>query len=119
MVDSVLTLRDWGTSEVVRMHEGHQVQQLTINPGASFPLRVNDYQCEHWVIIYGMGRMTLDAKSFLIDEGGSVFIPARASHLVENIGDIPLRIVAVQYGAEYHSARKDPRQGRREPPMFQ
>ncbi len=121
MKDNVLTLRDWGATEAVRMREGHQVQQLTINPGASIPLRVNDYQCEHWVVIQGIGRMRLEHRSFLIDEGSATFLPARAAHQVENISDTPLRIMAVQYGPEWplKGSNTKSRQTRREPSIYQ
>lgn len=121
MKDNVLTLRDWGATEAVRMREGHQVQQITVNPGASVPLRVNDYQCEHWVVIQGIGRMRLEHRSFLIDEGSATFLPARATHQIENIGDVPLRIMAVQYGPEWTSndAKPGSRQTRRETSIFQ
>lgn len=121
MKDNVLTLRDWGATEAVRMREGHQVQQITINVGASVPLRVNDYQCEHWVVIHGIGRMRLEHRSFLIDEGSATFLPARAAHQIENIGDEPLRIMAVQYGPEWSANSKESsaRQTRRETSIFQ
>lgn len=101
---SGLDLREWGTLEEVPMSEGHQVRQFTVNPGAQLPKRLNDYQCEHWVIVKGVGRVQLEAQTFLVDEGSSVFIPARASHAVENVGDVPLRIVAVHFGPEWPSA---------------
>lgn len=119
MAKNELTLRDWGTTEFVRMHEGHQIQQITVNPGASVPLRVNDYQCEHWVVIHGIGRMTLDSQSFLVDEGGAVFLPARAGHMIENIGEVPLRIVAVQYGPKWgENGIPRPRQTGHKGPML-
>jgi|GEM_PF-1332785 len=114
VAQSELELKDWGTVEAVPMSEGHQVQQFTVNPGAKLPLRVNDYQCEHWVVVKGVGRVQIGRRTSLVDEGGSLFIPARAAHSVENIGDDVLRIIAVHYGAEwpsagqrYMSARKD------------
>ncbi len=99
MQQSELILRDWGTTEDVPMREGHQIQQITVNPGARLPLRINDFQCEHWVVVQGTGRMTLDLQSFLVDVGGSSFIPARASHSIENVGEDSLRIVAVHFGS--------------------
>ncbi len=121
MVGNILTLRDWGVIEVTQMREGHQVQQFTVNPGACIPLRVNDYQCEHWVIIHGTGRMQLEQRAFLIDEGDAVFLPARAAHQVENISDTPLRIMAIQYGPErpLNEDAKQPRHRAHNPSMFQ
>ena len=103
MGQSALEYRSWGTVEAVSMREGHQIQQFTVIPGARLPLRVNDYQCEHWVIIKGIGRTRLDSQSSLMDEGSSIFIPARATHAIENIGDETLRVIAVQYGPEWAS----------------
>ena len=102
MSESELTLRDWGTTEAVPMREGHEIQQITVNPGAKMPLRLNDFQCEHWVIVQGTGRMSLEMQSFLLDTGASTFIPARSAHDIENIGDEPLRIVTVHYASEFN-----------------
>ncbi len=89
------------------MREGHQVQQFTVNPGARLPIRVNDFQCEHWVVVKGVGKVYLDAKNFLLHEGGATFIPARASHSIENVGETPLRVIAVHYSREWPTpARK-------------
>jgi len=104
MAQSELVLRDWGTTEEVPMREGHQVQQFTVNPGARLPIRVNDFQCEHWVVVKGVGKVYLDAKNFLLDEGGATFIPARASHAIENVGETPLRVIAVHYSREWPTA---------------
>ncbi len=104
MDQTELVLREWGTTEEVPMREGHQVQQFTVNPGARVPMRVNDFQCEHWVVIKGVGKMRVDKKSFLLDEGGATFIPARTAHFIENVGDEVLRVVAVHYGPEWPSA---------------
>jgi mannose-1-phosphate guanylyltransferase len=104
MAESELELRDWGTMETVPMREGHEVQQITVNPGARMPLRVNDYQCEHWVVLRGIARVHIDHKSSLVDEGASIFIPARAGHSIENLGNVPLRVVAIHYGAEWPSS---------------
>lgn len=96
-----LELKEWGTLEEVPMSEGHEVLQFTVNPGARLPVRVNDYQCEHWVIVKGIGRVNIDHRESLVDEGASVFVPARAGHSIENLGQSPLRIVAIHYGPEW------------------
>ena len=103
MSESELTLRDWGTTEAVPMREGHQIQQISVNPGEKMPLRINDFQPEHWVIVQGMGKMTIDLKDFSLAAGGSTFVPAKASHGIENVGPEVLRIVAVHYSDDHVS----------------
>jgi len=53
---------------------------------------------EHWVILEGRARVTLDGEEILLGEGESVDIPIEAAHRMENIGEAQLTFIEVQLG---------------------
>jgi mannose-6-phosphate isomerase len=53
---------------------------------------------EHWIIVEGRARITVDGKEILLGPGESVEIPLEAAHRIENIGDTELTFIEVQTG---------------------
>ncbi len=104
MAEMELTRKQWGSVEEVKLHEGAPVQHFKVNPGGRLPLRNNKYHSEHWVVVKGVGRMHLENQAFLVDEGSSVYVPARTCHAIENLGEEVLRLVAVHYGSDWPRA---------------
>lgn len=47
---------------------------------------MHHHRAEHWVILSGTARVTLDDNSFLLTENQSTFIPAGSQHMLENPG---------------------------------
>lgn len=105
MADVEWTSQSWGMLEEAHMGEGLSVQHLKINAGERLPLRTNGNFPEHWIVVKGTGRVHLDAQDFLVDTGGTVFIPPRTPFAIANVGDSSMRLVAVHSGAERKSKR--------------
>ena len=53
---------------------------------------------EHWVVVEGEARVTLDGKEILLGGGESVDVPLGAAHRIENIGNARLTFIEVQGG---------------------
>jgi mannose-1-phosphate guanylyltransferase len=60
---------------------------------------MHHHRAEHWVILSGTAKVTLDDNSFLLTENQSTFIPAGAQHMLENPGKIPLELLEIQSGS--------------------
>lgn len=60
---------------------------------------MHHHRAEHWVILSGTARVTLDDNSFLLTENQSTFIPAGSQHMLENPGKIPLELLEIQSGS--------------------
>lgn len=56
------------------------------------------HRSEHWTVIAGTGRLTLDDKEIIFRENESTYIPSGTRHRLENPGKIPLAIIEVQNG---------------------
>lgn len=57
------------------------------------------HRAEHWIVVAGTARITIDDRTYLIFENESAFIPAGKRHSLENPGKIPLELIEVQSGS--------------------
>lgn len=91
--------RPWGRSDNVVNEVRFNVNRLTVKPGGIFSLQMHHHRTEHWVVLSGTGKVTLEDKSYLITENQSTFIPVGTVHMLENPGKIPLELLEIQSGS--------------------
>jgi mannose-1-phosphate guanylyltransferase/mannose-6-phosphate isomerase len=90
--------RPWGSYDSIDSAEGFQVKRLIVNPGAILSLQKHAQRAEHWVVVRGTARITLDDKVFDMAVNESTYIPIGAVHRIENPFDEPVHIIEVQCG---------------------
>ncbi len=90
--------RPWGSYTILAEGEGYKVKKITINPGAKLSLQMHYHRSEHWTVISGTGKLTLDDKEVFFRENESTYIPIGVRHRLENPGKLPLSIIEVQNG---------------------
>jgi mannose-1-phosphate guanylyltransferase/mannose-6-phosphate isomerase len=91
--------RPWGWYESVAVRDGFQVKQIVVSPHQALSLQSHNHRAEHWIILSGNGRITIDEKVQDVGSGGYVFIPQGAIHRLENVTDEPVVMVEVQTGS--------------------
>lgn len=91
--------RSWGWDELLAREKRFQVKRIMVEPGASISVRTHVHRVEHWVVVFGTARVTIDGKRSLISESQSVFVPVGAAQGIENPGRVPLILIIVQTGA--------------------
>lgn len=91
--------RPWGWYEILTLAPRFQVKRILVNPGASLSLQSHHHRSEHWVVVEGTAKVTVDEKVKLITEGQSVYIPLGAKHRMENPGKLPMILIEVQTGS--------------------
>ena len=91
--------RPWGWYDSLEQGSGFQVKRISVSPGCSISLQRHFHRSEHWVIVKGEGRITVDTDTFDLKENQSVYIPKEAIHRLENIRNTPVEIIEVQYGS--------------------
>lgn len=91
--------RPWGRSDNVVNETRFNVNRVTVKPGGKFSLQMHHHRAEHWVVLTGTARVTLDERSYLLTENQSTFIPIGATHMLENPGKIPLELLEIQSGS--------------------
>mgnify|MGYP000742813584 CR=1 FL=1 len=70
-----------------------------MKPGAALSLQSHNHRLEHWIVVEGTARVTVDENIKLVTEGQSVYIPLGAVHRMENPGKVPMVLIQVQMGA--------------------
>lgn len=91
--------RPWGWYESLVVGERFQVKRITVLPGASLSLQSHVHRSEHWIIVEGTAKVTLEEDVRLLTENQSIYIPVGAKHRIENPGRIPMVFIEVQTGS--------------------
>ena len=90
--------RPWGWFESLAMGEGFQVKRIHVKPGAALSLQSHERRSEHWIVVEGTARVTIDDTVQTMAEGQSVYVPLGARHRLENPGEFPMVLIEVQIG---------------------
>ncbi|SFB04239.1 mannose-1-phosphate guanylyltransferase/mannose-1-phosphate guanylyltransferase / mannose-6-phosphate isomerase [Poseidonocella pacifica] len=91
--------RPWGWYETLILADRFQVKRIHVDPGASLSLQSHHHRSEHWIVVAGTAKVTVDDKVTLLTENQSVYIPLGAVHRMENPGKVPMVLIEVQTGA--------------------
>ena len=93
--------RPWGWYESISLGSQFQVKRIVVNPGAALSLQSHKHRSEHWVVVEGCARVTVDDEIKMLSENESVYIPLGAIHRLENPGKRPLTLIEVQTGSYF------------------
>lgn len=91
--------RPWGWFESIAIGSRFQVKRIVVHPGAALSLQSHHHRAEHWIVVEGTARVTIDDKVQLVTENQSVYIPLGAVHRMENPGKVPMVLIEVQTGS--------------------
>lgn len=91
--------RPWGWYESLVAGPRFQVKRIVVHPGQSLSLQSHHHRSEHWIVVEGTAKVTVDQHVRLVTENESVYIPLGAIHRMENPGKVPLTLIEVQTGA--------------------
>lgn len=91
--------RPWGWFESLVVGERFQVKRIHVHPGAALSLQSHHHRSEHWIVVEGTAKVTVDDEVRLISENQSVYIPLGAVHRMENPGKLPMVLIEVQTGS--------------------
>ena len=90
--------RPWGSYDSLENADGFQVKRLIVNPGAILSLQKHARRAEHWVVVRGKARITLNDDVFDLDVNESTYIAIGDVHRIANPFDEPAHIIEVQCG---------------------
>ncbi len=90
--------RPWGTYTTLQEGPNFKIKRIEVKPGASLSLQMHHHRSEHWVVVSGTGKVTVDEKVVLLAPNESTYVPVGAKHRLENPGRVPLTLIEVQCG---------------------
>lgn len=91
--------RPWGYYKLLEEEKGSfKIKRIKVSLGKKLSYQLHNHRSEHWIVVRGMAKVTIEDVERLVPEGESIFIKPGQKHRLENCGKIPLEIIEVQMG---------------------
>ncbi|MBI4751356.1 MAG: phosphomannose isomerase type II C-terminal cupin domain [Acidobacteria bacterium] len=90
--------RPWGSYTVLDEADGYKVKRIEVLPGKRLSYQKHTHRTEHWFVVQGVGKVTLNGDEVLLEPGQVIDIPVQAAHRIENPGLEVLIFIEVQRG---------------------
>jgi mannose-6-phosphate isomerase-like protein (cupin superfamily) len=87
--------RPWGSYQAIDRGPRFQVKRIVVKPGGRLSLQMHHHRAEHWIVVRGTARVTIDDETKIVHENESSYIPIGAKHRLENPGKIELELIEV------------------------
>jgi mannose-6-phosphate isomerase len=91
--------RPWGSFTVLDEGEGYKVKRIEVLPGKRLSYQKHAQRAEHWMVVQGTAKVTLDGNEILLKTGEVVDIPVESAHRIENPGDVKMIFIEIQRGS--------------------
>ncbi|CAN5748005.1 MAG: phosphomannose isomerase type II C-terminal cupin domain [Pyrinomonadaceae bacterium] len=91
--------RPWGTFTVLDEGKDFKVKRIEVLPGKRLSYQKHSQRAEHWVVVQGTAKVTLDDHEIVVHSGQAIDIAVGAAHRVENLGEETLLFIEVQRGS--------------------
>src|SRR6266852_6067840 len=97
--DHLKVHRPWGSYQSLDIGDRHQVKRIMVKAGGRLSLQKHHHRSEHWIVVRGAARVTVNELVKIVHENESIYIPIGATHRLENPGKILLELIEVQTGS--------------------
>lgn len=92
------TFRPWGQYTILEEGLRYKVKRIVVAPLQKLSLQMHYHRSEHWVVIRGTAKVTINQKEMLLHENESIYVPKSGVHRLENPGKVNLELIEVQVG---------------------
>jgi mannose-6-phosphate isomerase-like protein (cupin superfamily) len=76
--------RPWGTFTVLDEGESFKVKRIEVLPGKRLSYQRHQHRAEHWFVVRGTAKVTLNDVEILVSSGSAIDIAKHDAHRVEN-----------------------------------
>ena len=90
--------RPWGSFTVLDEAENYKVKRIEVLPEKRLSYQKHTQRAEHWMVVRGVAKVTLDGEEITVPTGGVVDVPVGAAHRIENVGTEKLIFIEIQRG---------------------
>lgn len=94
----VFDRRPWGAFTVLDEGEDYKVKRIEVLPGKRLSYQKHSQRAEHWIVVRGTAKVTLDDREIILNVGEDIDINIGSAHRVENPADETLVFIEVQRG---------------------
>lgn len=89
--------RPWGFYTVLAQGKGFLTKLIHVNVGQKLSVQSHNHRSEHWVVLSGTAKVIVEGKEHILSSG-SIDIPLKAIHSLQNPFKEDLEIIEVQMG---------------------
>jgi mannose-6-phosphate isomerase len=93
--------RPWGSFTILDEAENYKVKRIEVLPGKRLSYQRHSKRAEHWFVVTGTAKVTLNGVEKLVNSGEAVDIDFETAHRVENPFDTPLVFIETQTGTYF------------------
>ena len=93
--------RPWGWYESIARGSRFQAKRIVVKPRAALSLQSHNHRFEHWILVEGTAKVTIDDEVKTVTENQSVYIPLGTRNRLENPGILHLTLIEVQTGSYF------------------
>jgi mannose-6-phosphate isomerase-like protein (cupin superfamily) len=90
--------RPWGGYTVLEDQETYKVKRIEVLPGKRLSYQKHQKRAEHWMVVGGQARVTLEGKDVDLSPGQAIDIPRGTAHRIANPGKELLVFIEIQKG---------------------
>ncbi|HEV2706568.1 MAG TPA: phosphomannose isomerase type II C-terminal cupin domain [Pyrinomonadaceae bacterium] len=94
----VFDARPWGSFTVLDEGAGYKVKRIEVLAGKRLSYQRHAHRAEHWIIVGGCARVTLDGREIELLTGETIDIAIGAAHRIENPGTDLLVFIEIMRG---------------------
>ena len=76
--------RPWGSFTVLDDGDYFKVKRIEVLPGKRLSYQLHSRRAEHWFVVRGTAKVTLNGAEILVGAGSAIDIPVETAHRVEN-----------------------------------
>lgn len=91
--------RPWGNYTVLDEDENFKVKRIEVLPKKRLSYQSHKHRAEHWFVVRGTAKVTLNGDEILVETGEAIDIPLGAKHRVENSAEELLIFIETQRGS--------------------
>ncbi|ABO51638.1 mannose-6-phosphate isomerase, type 2 [Desulforamulus reducens MI-1] len=92
------TYRPWGSYTILEEGLFYKIKRISVLPGKKLSYQLHHHRSEHWIVVKGTAKVTVEGKDFLVRSGESTFVQTGYKHRLENPGKVLLEVIEVQLG---------------------
>ena len=80
----IYDVRPWGSFTVLDEGDNYKVKRIEVLPGKRLSYQRHSRRAEHWYVVRGTAKVTLNGVEKLVNAGESIDIARETAHRVEN-----------------------------------
>jgi mannose-6-phosphate isomerase-like protein (cupin superfamily) len=99
--DNKVEKKPWGQFKVLCKCDEYQIKELKVLPNHRLSLQKHLKRSEHWFVLQGSARVTLNNQIVYLFRNDSLNIPVETVHRIENIDSDELVLIETQTGSYF------------------